>query len=69
MVIEQICVYFVFVFEGVLLTLDDFDMPHDLNVASHYANMPMQYTEIFTTVKISNFQLKFFNNFRFLLKT
>ena len=28
--------------------------------ASHYENMPMQYTEIFCALKIRNFQLNFF---------
>ena len=30
---------------------------------SHYENMPMQYTEIFCTLKIENFQLKNFDIF------
>ena len=30
---------------------------------SHYENLPMQYTEIFLTLKIENFQLKIFDSF------
>ena len=28
-------------------------------LANHYENLPMQYTEIFSTVKIKNFNRKF----------
>ena len=31
---------------------------------AHYENLPMQYTEIFSPVKIENFQWKFFDIFQ-----
>ena len=37
--------------------------------AGHYENLPMQYTEIFSGVKIENFVGKFLIFFLFLLKT
>ena len=35
----------------------------------HYENLPMQYTEIFSPVKIENFVRKILIFFLFLLKT
>ena len=39
------------------------------NTGNHYENLPMQYTEIFSPVKIENFVRKFLIFFLFLLKT
>ena len=44
-------------------------MPQDLNELSHYENLPMQYTEIFSVVKIENFVGKILIFFLFLFKT
>ena len=38
-------------------------VPENLIFASHYENLPMQYTEIFLALKIENFQLKKFDIF------